>query len=267
MDDTIICCNRELSLVGPPVIKWTDPNGFNAYNEDEYEEFEEDRKTGEIKKKVVRGKRYKMRNISDGNWESLSNYINKFVIHHSVTYRSEDTFNALNRRGLSSVFLIDDDMKKINGVEFATIHQTMDMRDIGYTQGSVNETSVGVEISYMPQYWDNPSLYSESNKKRHKVQDHPIKTDYVRGHKFRCFAPTQAQINSLIHLAHGIIHILPNMPRKFPKENGKYFRGTLDNPNAHAGLVTHYHVSSYKIDALGLPFKEIEQGVEKLWNT
>lgn len=267
MGDSIICCNRDLSLLGPPVITWKDPDGFNAYNEDEYEEFEEDRKTGEIKKKVVKGKRYQMRNIPDGNWEMLAKYINKFVIHHSVTYRSKHTFNGLNSRGLSSVFLIDDDVVKVNGKDFATVHQCMDMRDIGYTQGAVNKTSVGVEIAYMPQFWDNPSLYSHANQKRHSVKSHPIKEDSVRGHRFKCFAPTQAQINSLIHLAHGVCHILPDIPRKFPKENEEYFKGTLKNPNNFAGLVTHYHVSGYKIDALGLDFKEIEDGVEKLWNS
>lgn len=260
----IICCNYELSLMGPPVIRWKDPNGLSAYDEDEIESFEEDRKTGKVKKTVVKGKRYKMRNISDGDLEKLGEKVNKFVVHHSVTYRNKDTFAGLNARGLSVHFMIDDNANK-NG--FATIHQCLDMRDIAYATGGLNDLSIGVEIAVMPQRWDNPSLYSEANRKRHKVTKHTTTTDTINGHKFKCFGPTDAQVKSLIHLIDGVRHLLPNIPGTFPKKNGKYIKRVIQDYRNYAGLLNHYNATKVgKIDCLGLNLKYIEKELKKRWN-
>lgn len=260
----ITCCNYDLSLDGPRVIRWDDPGGLSTYNEDEIEEFEESRKTGKITKKVTKGKRYKLRNIADGDWETLAKSVDKFVVHHSVTYRSKDTFNGLNGRGLSVTFMIDDDADK-NG--FATIHQCLDMRDIAYATGGINDCSVGVEIALMPQYWDNPYLYSEKMQKIKKVTSHEITYDTINGHRFKCFKPTDAQVKSLIYLISGVAHILPDMPRTFPKKNGKYIKKPLDDYKNYTGVLNHFNCSKIgKVDCMGLDLKYIEKEVDKLWN-
>ncbi len=270
----ITACGIDLGLMGPRVIRWKDPGGLSAYDEDEIETFEESRKTGKIKKSVVRGKRYKMRNIDDGDWDALAKKVNKFVVHHSVTYRSKHTYGALNRRGLSATFYIDDDAHKgSDGKMYATIHQTLDMREIAYCTGGVNESSVGVEISLMPQYWENSSLYSESNQKRWKVTPHPVVTDTISGHKFKCHGPTESQVNSLTALITGVRHILPDMPGTFPRTpNGKFRKGVIPGGlsawKKHTGIINHYNASKVgKIDCMGLDLKALEAELKKQWDS
>jgi hypothetical protein len=179
----------------------------------------------------------------------------QLTIHWSATYRSKDTFNGLNSRGLSVNFIIDDDPE-------ATIFQTLDMAYYGWSQGSgCNSLGPGVELSYQPGAWEK-NYYTESLIKKYNVQPHEQTMAPIHGTTLEVFLPTEAQMQSLFDLTWGICELL-NIPPKFPRDNkGNFLTTNLRDPSSYKGLLNHYNITRGKIDTAGLDLAKIENEVE-----
>ena len=217
-----------------PVIKWDEPNGFNA----------------------IPFNKYSKRNIS---FEELVAKTTQFTVHWSVTYTAASTFSGLKSRGLSCNFIIGDDC---NNEGYATIYQTLPLIYAGWSQGgSHNTMGPGVEISYMPQAYEK-DMYTSSIMAKQKVPSHETVMADVHGQKLKVHIPTKAQSNSLVQLIWGFSELFPNIPMEFPKDqNGKYITTNLKDPMKYSGLMSHYHITRGKIDTAGLDYAFIEKEV------
>lgn len=224
--------------IGIPVKKWDEPDGLNFIPHGDY----------------------RKRDISH---EALKKIIKQFTVHWSVTYRAFNMFNGLKVRGLSCNLMIDDDENE-NG--YATIYQNLPIMYAGWSQGTgLNDIGAGVEISYMPQAWEDGSLYSDYNCKKWNVPKHETTIAPVHGTKLKVFIPTKAQINSLKRLIWGFSELFPDIPMQFPKNSdGSFITTVLKNPKNYTGLANHYHLKRSKIDTAGLDMKDIEETVAEM---
>ena len=228
----IIICNKDYEI-DCPTITWKDLGGFNAYP---YNKF----------------------NFRSINLEKLKSSTSCFVLHHSVTYTARDCFNVLVNRNLSCIFLIDDDNKD----GYATLYQTLDVKEGAWSHGILNNDGAGVEICYMPQAWENSNLYSESNRKKFNVPEHYIVDDDVQGRKVKAFAPTEAQINTLKSLIYTMCKVL-DIPMIFPKDqDGNITKKMINDPKSHKGLLGHFNITKMKNDPAGLDLDYLEKYVK-----
>lgn len=227
----LIFADKEIEIKAP-VIRYDEPNGYSFYKGN-----------------------YKERKVS---FDELKKEINMFVLHHSVTYTAKETYNGLLGRRLSVVFIIDDDNKD----GFATIYQCLNGSDIGYSHKPYNQAGPGVEISYRPDAWINPNLYSDDKIKKNNVQKHEIMQDKIHGMNLKCFSPTEAQVNSCISMLTGFCKLF-DMEASFPKDKDGHISKTIvKNPK---GLVNHYMITGEKVDPLGFPSQFVEDSInEKL---
>lgn len=229
----IIICNKDYSI-NCPTLTWKDKNGFNSYPQ----------------------KKFNFRNIE---LEELKKETSCFVLHHSVTYTAASCHAVLVSRGLSCTFLIDDD----NQDGYATLYQTLDVKEGAWSHGMLNNRGAGVEICYMPQAWENINLYSLNNRKKFGVPEHKIIEDTVQGQKLKVFAPTEAQINTLKCLILTICNAL-EIPMIFPKDqDGNITKKVLTNPKEHKGLLGHFNITKQKNDPAGLDLDYLEKYVNE----
>ncbi len=230
IDNCIIAAGQTFDI-GCRVIKWNEANGMSFYPSKKYTSRKND--INELRKDIT-----------------------CFVLHHSVTYTAKATYNGLIGRGLSVSFIIDDN--DING--YATIYQCLDIKDAGWSHGSFNSKGSGVEVSYMPQAWENPNLYSEVNKKKWNVPEHEIVSDTVHGTTRKVFAPTAAQIASCTALMWGYCTAFPDVKRGFPRdEKGEVIKTVVASPE---GLISHFNITQQKIDIAGFPFDDVEKEIK-----
>lgn len=230
----IIICGKDYSI-SCPTLSWKDKGGFNAYT----------------------NKKFNFRNL---NLQELKKQTSCFVLHHSVTYTAADCNAVLVSRGLSCTFLIDDN--DIDG--YATLYQTLDVKEGAWSHGALNNNGAGVEICYMPQAWENSNLYSEKLRNKFKVPNHKIVEDNLQGKKLQVFAPTDAQINTLKCLVLTVCNAL-DIPMQFPKdENGNITKKILKDPKSHNGLLGHFNISQQKNDPAGLSLDYLEKYFEEI---
>ena len=228
----IIICGQDHSI-DCPTITWKDPGGMNAY---QYQKFNS-------------------RNLT---LDQLKQQTSCFVLHHSVTYTAKTCYDVLVNRGLSCTFLIDDDNKD----GYATLYQTLDVKEVAWSHGPLNSNGAGVEICYMPQAWENTNLYSEANRKKYKVPEHQIVEDTIQGRQIKVFAPTQAQINTVECLLHTVCLVL-DLPAAFPRDlQGNIIKSALSDPKSHRGLLGHFNITVQKNDPAGIDLKSVENNVK-----
>ncbi len=229
--------------IGSKVVLWSDIGGLNAY---------------------PMGK-FNKRNLT---LQQLQPIIKNFVFHHSVTYTAKSTFGGLVARGLSCNFIIDDDggVDASGKVIPATIYQTLDVKDGAYSQAPLNHVGAGVEISYMPlsvmKSVRTEDLYNDAACKRYGVEAHTLTSDEVHGTVFKCYGPSDGQMEALKALAWGYSELFPSIPTTFPRgKGGEFLKTTLSAPSLYEGFMCHYHLNRQKIDALGLDMKAVEDAV------
>lgn len=234
----IIICGQDHSI-DCPTITWKDPGGMNAY---QYQKF----------------------NFRNLTLDQLKQQTSCFVLHHSVTYTAKTCYDVLVNRGLSCTFLIDDDNKD----GYATLYQTLDVKEVAWSHGPLNSNGAGVEICYMPQAWENANLYSEANRKKYNVPEHIIVNDTVQNRTLKVFAPTQAQINTVECLIQTVCLAL-DLPAAFPRDDqGNIIKSILQDPKSHKGLLGHFNINVQKNDPAGLDLDSIENNVKlKLANS
>ena len=170
-----------------------------------------------------------------------------FVTHWDVCLSSKSCFNVLKNRKLSVHFLIDND---------GTIYQVMDCNDIGYHAGNwkVNTKSIGVEISnaYYPKYQD---IYrSEGFGPRPTWSGVKVHGKILE--PFLGFYPVQVEAFKALAKA---LHKVYDIPLVAPMENNQLVE-TIYNDVKNAtfkGVVSHYHITTRKIDCAGLKLDEV----------
>jgi hypothetical protein len=240
---SIVVCGQKFDI-GTRVVLWDEPSGLCAYDTKSYET--QDRKTGEIV--VVSGKRYKSRLVLGGTpkLEKLKKIVWQFALHHSGLYRSRDTFEVLQQRGLSVHFICDDD---------GTLYQTLDVRERAYHIGGNNAMSVGVEIDSRATAGQRPDAYDEVHQRKYKVGPRQIRSDTIHGVKMKGFDYSDGQYAALVKLAKGLARIFPLIRPDFPRgADGKIIKAELKDPKSFKGFICHYHVTRTKIDPLAFDY-------------
>lgn len=231
---TSIVAAGETFDIGCRVVLWDEPGGLSLYS---------------------KTPKYNPRNV---DLDTLKSKVNCVVYHHSATYRAKHTHGGLLTRGLSCNFIIDDD--DVEG--YATIYQCLDVKDAGWSQAPLNNTGVGIEVSWQPGYFANKEFYSAKNQKAYGVPEHEVVEDVIHGQKLKVFAPTDTQVASCIALGWGLCELL-GLPAEFPKDpDGNIIKTALKNPGHHRGLLHHFHITKNKIDAAGFPSARVEDEIK-----
>jgi N-acetyl-anhydromuramyl-L-alanine amidase AmpD len=167
--------------------------------------------------------------------------VNLFVLHHDDALSSKSCYDILKRRNLSVQFSIDND---------GTIYQFTDLNLNAQHAGSVNSTSVGVEISCAV----NPKY--QSYYKTKGFGERPVVTSNICNGKnygkMLGFYNTQKDaLKALIR----VVCEFYNIPIQTPDVDG-FYKPALDGK--YRGVVGHYHVDSLKrkYDPIQLNLKE-----------
>lgn len=225
MNTSIVAAGQKFD-VGSRVVLWNEDSSQNPLSLYKY------------------GVKYGKRDL---DLKGLKAEIDSFVLHHSVTYTAKQTYQALIGRNLSVNFIIDDDITE-DGV--ATIYQCLDIKDAGMSQAPFNFRAPGVEVSYRPEAWANPNMYSEHNRKTFKCNEHQMDTEIIHGRTLKTFGPSEPQIKALLNLLYGFSLAFPDVNMILPKgPDGKIAKTVVKNP---AGLLNHYNITTNKIDMCGI---------------
>lgn len=270
----IIAAGERL-FVGAPVVLWTDPDGYNAYETDlhfdrppigtetpppgklRYSPGRSDRRTGD--ELVPPG----------GSLLSLQRALDLFVLHYDVCGTSQTCFKVLHdRRALSVHFMIDID---------GTIYQTLDLRDTAWHARQANDRSVGVEIAQIGAYplsgdraavldrWyaedENgaritlPKPASELGVRTPRFVGRPARPGRIRGRiqgeALQQYDFTPEQYDSLVKLTAALCRHFPNLEPDAPRDaSGAVLNRRLpvDEEYEFRGICGHYHVSEQKTD-------------------
>jgi len=243
----IVICGEKYDI-GTRVVLWYETNGLNAYDTTSYTHWEEDRKTGKTRKRVVSGKRYSRRFKLPRarTLKNLRKIVSQFFLHHDGMYRSADTFRVLHvERGLSCHFLLDDD---------GTIYQTMDLFDKAWHGGKCNSVSVGVEIASRARAGKYPTAYSAIRQKRYGVGPRKKRFDVINGVKMLGYGYNDKQYKALAKLAGAMVDIFPMIKPTFPMNNATVVKKTMANLRKHKGFICHFHVSRSKVDPIAFEY-------------
>lgn len=275
INQSIVACGQKL-FVGAPVVLWTDPLGYSAYETElhferpsvgtdrpasgelRYQPGRTNRQTGEV---LVEPER--------GTLDDLKRALDLFVVHYDVCGVSQTCFKVLHdRRGLSVQFMIDVD---------GTIYQTLDLRDTAWHASQTNYRSVGVEIAQIGAYPINekgdatlarwyeegpegtrltlPKPPGELGVLTPGFQGRPARNEKVlgriQGGALQQYDYTPEQYDSLVKLAAALCHYFPNIQPDAPRDaKGEILTARMDEQDEleFGGILGHYHVSTQKID-------------------
>lgn len=260
--DTSIVFFGELWDIGVRVVKWYERGGYDGYATNRVIVKREDRRTGKVKTKVIKGKRYgrrfppTKRKISD---------ITQFVVHHTGGFLPGVCFNTLhNERKLSVQFIIDD---------FGVIYQTMDCMEIAWHGGPQNPISLGAELCLYPLADINPEAYRKSKRDRFGLAPHDIGQCYIQGKKRTVFLMPNDQVESVSFLIAGVwaardsnidgLKLPPVFPERSSGEGPDL--NFSEEHKQHEGIVLHANVSEIKWDAAGIDPVEVEDRVSVIY--
>ena len=165
---------------------------------------------------------------------------NMFVIHWDACLTSASCASVLKERGLSVHFCLDND---------GTIYQLVDCEDIAFHAGTVNSTSIGIEISnaFYPKFqaWYEKNGFGPrpvlTNTKVHggMIDSH---LDFYDVQKKALSVLVKTVCNW-----YGIPLQTPSSITEVPEVASGVYRG----------VVSHYHVTAGKIDCAGLEIKKL----------
>ena len=171
-----------------------------------------------------------------------------FVNHWDVCLNSKSCARVLNKRGISVHFCIDND---------GTIYQMLDTNHAAWHAGSKkwNHSSIGVEIAnaYYPKY---QNWYSKNGFGERPI----ISNEYIHGREMDPFLGFyDVQLEALKALWAACNEGL-GIPLKCPLDSdGNTLKkvSTSAAANRFKGFVSHYHLTSRKIDCAGLDINKI----------
>lgn len=259
--DCALVVGQQLYGIGRRVVKWYEAIGFNGYTTDEVRILEEDRKTGAVDGRTIRGPRYS---------KGANGHASQIVIHHSggdgptpaQMYRT-----LWYDRGLSVQFACEDT---------GMLYQFLDAQEIAWHAGAANRTSIGVEAALFPDHAAAPGYYAAPEKRGNVAHQWTGQT--IQGVEREVFVMPFTQVTALVDLCAGFWAIqelrfqgasasssIFREPPRFPRLHGDIPYGVVDGALTHAGLLGHFHLSKHKWDPAGLELATFEEMVAQRW--
>ncbi|HEX2660672.1 MAG TPA: N-acetylmuramoyl-L-alanine amidase, partial [Polyangia bacterium] len=220
--------------VGHPVVLWSDPQGFDAYQTTCIDQ------TGGCCD--TENKRYGVRNhVSKRTLGELQDVVQQFVLHFDGCVNSRSCFKSMHNRprprgstgcGLSAHFMIDAD---------GTIYQTLDLVERAFHAEEANSTSVGVEICNRGRVDRNewPKLPAE-------YRTRPTRHVVINGEDHEAYEFRPEQYDAIVALTRTLLRVFPKIKPEIPEKDGQVIMNTLENPLDFAGILGHLHVDLQK---------------------
>ncbi len=220
--------------VGRPVVLWSDPQGFDAYQTTCI-----DQSGGccdHASPRFAARKGVAARSVPE-----LQGIVSQLVLHFDGCVNSRSCFKSMHNRprpagstgcGLSAHFMVDAD---------GTIYQTLDLVERAFHAEEANSTSVGVEICNRGRV-DK----SEWPKLPPDYRTRPERDVVINGEHHLAYEFRGEQYDSLIALARTLLRVFPRIKPVMPERDGKPIMDTLDDPLAFAGILGHLHVDLQK---------------------
>lgn len=266
---------------GAPVVLWTDPNGYDAYrkakwftpqaqNATQPDAVETSPNVYDIRD-VSRWSAQQLYKLRRGRWtlKQLQQVVNKLVLHYDACGTSRRCFQVLEKRGLSTHFMIDLD---------GTIYQTLDLKERAWTATIANSHSINIEIAnigaYPPDHASILAKWYHHDKKTGQtvitippsrgnggllhphmmlrpMRPNPI-IGTINGHRLEQYDFTPEQYHSLILLTAALHRIFPKLKIQVPRNAAGHvlMSHPLTPKQVHAfhGIVGHQHVQQDKDD-------------------
>jgi N-acetyl-anhydromuramyl-L-alanine amidase AmpD len=221
--------------VGRPVVLWSDPQGFDAYQIRCIDQTggccDSDSKRFGVRK-----------NVDHRSIEELRAVVSQLVLHFDGCVNSRSCFKSMHNRprpagsngcGLSAHFMIDAD---------GTIYQTLDLVERAYHAEEANSISVGVEICNRGRV-----DMSEWPKLPAEYRTRPTRDVVINGEHHLAYDFRPEQYESIISLARTLLRIFPRIKPIFPEQpDGAPIMDTLPDPLSFAGILGHLHVDLQK---------------------
>jgi N-acetylmuramoyl-L-alanine amidase len=230
--------------VGQPVVLWSDPQGFDAYQTHCIDQ------TGGCCD--GESKRYGVRKgVEHGTLDELREHVTQLVLHFDGCVNSRSCFKSMHNRprpsgegcGLSAHFMIDAD---------GTIYQTLDLVERAFHAEEANSDSIGVEIcnrgrvdraewpKLPPDYRTRPTRHVVINGEDHEAYD---------------FRPEQYR--AIVALTRTLLRLFPKIRPVVPEQNGHPIMDTLPDPLSFDGILGHWHIERKKWDPGALDWDRI----------
>ncbi len=230
--------------VGHPVVLWSDPQGFDAYQTRCIDQ------TGGCCDGESR--RYGVRKgVEHGSLDELRDRISQLVLHFDGCVNSRSCFKSMHNRprpsgngcGLSAHFMIDAD---------GTIYQTLDLVERAYHAEEANSGSIGVEICNRGRVDRNewPKLPADY---RTRATKHVV----INGEDHEAYDFRPEQYQAIVALTRTLLRVFPKIRPVIPEENGKPIMDTLSEPLSFAGIMGHLHIERKKWDPGALDWDRI----------
>lgn len=200
----IVACGQAFD-VGRRVVLWDEAGGFDGYRG----HFYNDRLTRDDEP------------IGDWSLPRLRRIVDQIVIHYDAVGSSARCYEVLQKRGLSTHFMIDAD---------GAIYQTLDLRERAWHAGPANSRSVGIEIAH-----EGATELPTPGGIRGVIQ----------GKRLYQQPFTDAQYAALIDLIAALRRVFPQIAPDYPRANHLLSPARFAE---HHGLIGHYHVSRQKYD-------------------
>lgn len=273
--DEIVICGQRYSI-GAPVVLWTDPDGYDAYQTDFHfgsppRSVKKPPRVGKLR--YTPGRETRSEGVTvlfpagSNDIDALGEVVDQFVLHYDVAGLSRSCFKVLHdRRGLSVHFMLDID---------GTIYQTLDLRDQAWHAAKANPRSIGIEIANMGAWqlskvaeletwysrdWKGtririPAWVEESGVRTLGFVGRPARDERIRariqGEVREQYDFTPEQYDSLVKLTAALCQIFPNLEPTVPRDARGRVRTTVMSDaewRAYSGILGHLHVSKHKQD-------------------
>ncbi|MES1207867.1 MAG: N-acetylmuramoyl-L-alanine amidase [Pseudomonadota bacterium] len=220
--------------VGRPVVLWSDPQGFDAYQVRCIDQ------TGGCCD--TDGKRFGARkDVPNRTLDELQKVVSQFVLHFDGCVNSRSCFKSMHNRprprgssgcGLSAHFMIDAD---------GTIYQTLDLMERAFHAEEANSGSVGVEICNRGRV-DR----SEWPKLPPDYRTRPTRDVVINGEHHEAYDFRPEQYDSIVALTRTLLRVFPRIKPVIPEKDGQPLMDTLPDPLAFAGILGHLHVDQQR---------------------
>ncbi|MCB9914357.1 MAG: N-acetylmuramoyl-L-alanine amidase [Planctomycetes bacterium] len=257
--------------IGRPVVLWTDPGGYDAYDrtirpgtQPDYAEdglrYTPGRTTRDAEKRaLVR--------VGSTDLDELARGIDQFVVHYDVCALSKTCWEVLqHQRGLSVHFMLDVD---------GTLYQTLDLRETAWHATKSNPRSIGVEIAQIGAWPPNDTKalerwYAEDARGTYlrippEKGDGGVRTPgfvgrparpgrfvgTLNGVRLEQYDFTDEQYETLAALLAVLCRELPRLRPDVPRDAaGRVRTDVLSDEEwaAYSGILGHLHVQKNKYD-------------------
>ncbi len=221
--------------VGRPVVLWSDPQGFDAYQVRCIDQSggccDTDSKRYGVRKGVERR-----------GLDELRGVVSQLVLHFDGCVNSRSCFKSMHNRsrpagsagcGLSAHFMIDAD---------GTIYQTLDLVERAYHAEEANSVSVGVEICNRGRVDQTEWPKLPPDYRTRPTRDVVINGSHHLAYEFR-----PEQYDAIIALARTLLRVFPRIKPIIPeRDDGQPSTDTLPDPVRFAGILGHLHVDLQK---------------------